>query len=209
MITPVVEGEGEVAAVPLLLRRLVQEMGVYVEIRRPIRKSRSQLVRENDFKQAIRLASLDSGTRAVLVLFDSDDDCARDIVPRLRRFAEQENVRLPCAVVLARREYEAWFLSAVESLRGIRGIASDAAYAKNPEAKRGAKEELRAFMPRNAPYSESADQAALTAHVDLAQAYRRSSSFRKLVKELIGLLAVLGHQPTLPEAWSEDLPESE
>ena len=57
MIQPIVEGHGEVQAVPVLLRRLIPELGCYVEIgSAPIRQRRSEIVREHDFKRAIRLA---------------------------------------------------------------------------------------------------------------------------------------------------------
>ena len=43
-IWPIVEGHGEVHALPILLRRLAAEAYVYVEVCAPIRKRRSQLV---------------------------------------------------------------------------------------------------------------------------------------------------------------------
>ena len=171
MIQPVVEGDGEVAAVPVLLRRLMAALGVYdVPVSRCIRKTRQQLPREADFRTTIQLATAKSGVRAVLVLADLDEDCARDLVPNLARWASEETA-LPCAVVMARREYEAWFLAGLESLRGERGVRENAAYAAEPEAKRDAKGALCRFMPRSAPYRPTTHQAAFSARFDLAQAY--------------------------------------
>ena len=73
---------------------------------------------------------------------------------------------------------------------------------EEPEAKRGAKGILNGFMPSTAPYSETADQPALSAAFDLGQAYRRAASFRKFVKELYHVLTQLGQQPGIPEDWT-------
>ena len=53
MIQPIVEGDGEVAAVPVLLRRLLPEMGVYAEIGTPIKQNRYDLVREDKCIRAL------------------------------------------------------------------------------------------------------------------------------------------------------------
>ncbi len=204
MIQAIVEGHGEVQAVPVLLRRLIPELGCYVPVgSQPVRQRRTQIVREADFKRALQLAQLKPEVLAILVLFDADDDCARDLVPKMRQWSEEAVPQIPCAIVMARREYEAWFLAALESLRGQRGIQPDAAYPGEPEEKRGAKGALSEFMPKTAPYSETADQAALSATFSLGHAHRCSASFRTLVKEMCRLLTSLGQQPDIPRHWYE------
>lgn len=86
------------------------------------------------------------------------------------------------------REYEAWFISAVESLRGISGISPDASSHPAPETVRDAKGALEACMVPASFYSPTVDQATLTAHVDLTEVHRRCRSFRKMAKEF-GILA--------------------
>jgi hypothetical protein len=83
---------------------------------------------------------------------------------------------VPTLIVIAKNEYEAWFLAAAESLRGQRRLADDIESPRDPEAIRGAKEWLRERMPARTCYSETVDQPALTAIFDL-QAARRSPSF--------------------------------
>ena len=70
---------------------------------------------------------------------------------------------------MAYREYEAWFLASIESLRGQRGIRQDAQSHPAPEEPRGAKGQLEARLEQGRSYSETADQAALSATFDLAQ----------------------------------------
>jgi hypothetical protein len=104
---------------------------------------------------------------------------------------------------MANREYEAWFLASIEALRGKAGILPDAASHPQPEMPRDAKGELERRMPSSASYSPTVDQAALTAHFDLQNAYRRCRSFRKLVSAFGTLAAAAGVAPAVwpPAAW--------
>jgi len=96
------------------------------------------------------------------------------------------------SVVLARKEYEAWFIAAAESLRGRCGLPSDLVSDPNPENIRGAKEWLSRHMPRNRRYAETTDQAALTSVFDMAAARQSADSFDKCYREIERLLTVLG-----------------
>lgn len=96
------------------------------------------------------------------------------------------------SLVLANREYEAWFLAAAESLGGHCGLPSDLTSPSNPEGIRGAKEWLRRHMPRVRKYSETVDQPALTSVFDMQMARQRADSFDKCYREIVRLLTVLG-----------------
>lgn len=74
-IQPIVEGHGEVAALPVLLRRLRDETQDFsLDVNAPIRRRRSELVRESELRRSIQLARLQPDLVAILILFDSDDD---------------------------------------------------------------------------------------------------------------------------------------
>jgi len=200
MIRPVIEGHGEVEAFPTLLRRLIPELGTYIGVRRPQFCPKNLMTaNESEFKRQIQLARLEPNVTAVLFLFDADDDCAQKSVPVMRAWAHEVAPDFPCGIVMARREYEAWFLASLESLQGVRNIPQNAHYDGGFEDKRDAKGVLR----RLSGYSPKTDQAALSAVCDLQLAYKNASSFRKLVRELVRLLAELGHVPVIPESWEE------
>jgi hypothetical protein len=202
MILPIVEGQSEIASVPILLRRIFEALEIWdVQVGRPLRCPRQKIVRESDLKRMLALANGEGTTQAILILFDLDDDCARNLIPSITQWCEEMATDLPHAIVLARREYEAWFLASVESLRGKCGILPTATYEADPEAKRGAKGALELLIPKNRGYDEVADQPVLTAVFDMQMAYKRSSSFRKLVSELCRVLIARGYQPTIPEYW--------
>ncbi len=188
-IQPIVEGDGEVSAVPVLLRRLRDASGAYsLGVNAPIKQARSDLVREDGVRKAVRLALLQPDCAAILMMFDSDDDCPKEIAPLIQVWAQAESRPIPCFVVVPTREYESWFLATVESLRGVRGILADATSHAAPESPRGAAEELRKRMTPNRSYSKRVDQPALTGRFDMATAYRRCRSVRRMVK-VFGLLA--------------------
>ena len=203
-IQPIVEGHGDVVAFPVLLRRLLAEAGrSTIGVGRPIRRRRHELVREFDVQKAVRLALSKQNCRAILILFDGDSDCPAELGPAVRAWATASAGDIPCEVVLAHREYEAWFLAAIESIRGLRGILSDAESHPSPEEPRGAKEQLEARMRAGRSYIERTDQPALSARFSMPDAYRRSRSFRKLTGSIGTLLSSLqqdvGTWP--PPAW--------
>lgn len=206
IIQPIVEGHGDVKAFPVLLRRLVEEAQVWnVSIGRPIRRSRAQLVQMAGVEQAVQLALKQQDCGAILILFDGDDDCPAELGPTVQAWAAAVADNIPCGVVIAHREYEAWFLAAIESLRGYRGIIDDAEPHLNPEDPRGAKERLEARMLAGASYLERIDQPAFSAKFSLSDAYRRSRSFRKLASSFGRLVSSTGEDIGVwpPTAWTE------
>ena len=205
-IQPIVEGHGEVAALPVLLRRLRDEAEAWgVDIARPIRRTRHQLARAPDVERAVRLALLQPACAAILIVFDGDRDCPATLGPEVQVWATAAAAHVPCQVVIAHREYEAWFLAAAESLRG-HGLRLDAPPHPEPEEPRGAKEELERRMPAGASYLERIDQPAFSYRFSLPAAHRHSRSFRKLVKSFGNLVRSLDQKIAAwpPESWSED-----
>ena len=190
----IVEGHGETQALPIVLRRIAQTLNPSLSLRihPPLRIPRAKLVKPGELERAVEFAARRAGLRgAILVLLDSDDECPKDLAPQLLARARSVRSDLPISVVLAKREFEAWFLAAAESLRGQRGLATDLTGPVEPEEVRGAKEWLTARMSGGRHYVETLDQSALAATFDLALA-RRADSFNKLFRDFTGLMRALG-----------------
>jgi len=205
-VQPIVEGHGDVQAVPVLLRRLLAEAGVFnIGVGRAIRRRLSELHSEIGVQKAVRLALLQPECACVLFLFDSEDSCPKELAPQILGWARQVAGSTPCYVVLAHREYETWFLAAIESVRGKCGIRDDATLLPDCERRRGAKEALEDYMPRNYSYHETTDQARLTAVFDMALAYGRSRSFRQMVQSVGDIVMALGATcaPWPPANWTQ------
>jgi hypothetical protein len=185
----IVEGDGDLQAVPITIRKIVQEInpGLGLKIH-PLRVPRTKLVKPGELERSIELAARRVGrSGAVLVIVDSDDDCPATLGPELLARARKVRSDLPISVVLAKQEFEAWFLASARSLRGLRGLASDLAPPPDPESIRGAKEWLTARMTSGRGYTETLDQPALAASFDLLQA-RTAPSFDKFFRDVVAIL---------------------
>jgi hypothetical protein len=195
----IVEGHGEVQAVPILIRRIgaTIDPSLWIDVKSPLRISRSKLVRGQELERAVEFAARKTGGQGgILILVDSDDDCQAQLGPQLLARARKTRDNLPIGVVLAKREFEAWFLASAESLRGKRGLPGNLTPPPDPELIRGAKEWIARRITGGSTYSETLDQPALTAIFDLDQAARRSDSFDKCVREITSLILRL--RPTDP-----------
>lgn len=189
----IVEGDGEVEAVPIAIRRIAQEIdpSLSLKIHHPLRVPRTKLVKPGELERSVELAARRTGVGgAILVLLDSDDDCPATLGVELLGRAKRVRPDLPISVVLAKREFEAWFLAAAESLQGRRGLAETLESPSDPESIRGAKEWLTAHMVEGRKYVETLDQPALAAAFDLLRA-RRADSFDKFFRDVVAILGAL------------------
>ena len=104
----IVEGDGEVAALPVLLRRLNawRTPSTAIDILHPIRVRRDRFLnREREFRRHLLLAAGKCGDDGwIIVLLDADDDCpaelGREILARARQVVPHRRV----SVVLANRD---------------------------------------------------------------------------------------------------------
>jgi len=192
-VVAVVEGHGEVSAVPELLRRLAAAIDPNraVHVHQPVRGPRSKLVRPEDASRYLELAvrKLDGARGAVLVLFDADDDCAATLGPKMLTAYCNVRREVSLSVVLAVAEFESWFLASAESLRGRRGLPDDLVLPPQPEGIRNAKGWLQQRRIDGLAYSSTTDQPALAAVFDLELARRNSPSFDKLWRDVARLMA--------------------
>jgi hypothetical protein len=189
-IVPIVEGHGEVESVPLLIRRIAESVAStqYVDVFRPIRVKRQKIVIEGELEKAIELAAMQTNAGdAILVLLDAEQDCPATLGPSLLARAVRARSDRNIRVVIAKREYEAWFLAAAHSIAGHRGLAANLEQPSDPEGNPSAKAWLTAHMRAGAAYRETLDQPALTAIFDL-QAARNAPSFDKLWRDVASVV---------------------
>jgi hypothetical protein len=182
----IVEGKGEVAAIPnLCMRILRQYLGdiAWIVDQDPIRQPRGKLV-DGTRKSPLRLCHADGVRRAVLlarqtrkadavlVLCDADDDCPATWGPDAARVVKG---LMPGDAVMAVCEYETWLLL------NFSEDALQRAGAPMPESKRGAKEVLKRLVPG---YLPTTHQLSETRRIDIPLVRKRSDSLDKLVRAL-------------------------
>ena len=185
-IAPIVEGHGEVQAVPILLNRLVADAtpGTQLRLNPALRvKARSFLNDDDYFNKYVELAALKAKpwpNSCVLILLDCEDYCPGELGPKLLEKANACRPDVTIIVILAYREYETWFLAAARSLRGVCGLPADLDPPDDPELFRDAKGWLSAKM--NLRYNESDHQPRLTAAFAFDEAKAVDSFARALQK---------------------------
>jgi hypothetical protein len=195
-IAPIVEGDGEVTAVPVLLRRIAKACGATSRLRvnTPIRvKSGSMLNNQKYFHKYVSLASAKAAMHAnsgwVLILLDCDDECPADLGPELLRRAQAVRGNVNHVVALAFREYESWFIAAIPSLQGHCGLPFGLTAPSNHDAIRDAKGWLSRQMEQDKPYDPIIHQTKFTEIFDLDQA-RMNRSFDRLYRKITGILGI-------------------
>ena len=202
LILAIVEGHGEQKAVPLLLRRWFQHRRFRNFETRDLAirasgagalKCPYDPVQGNGIEYYVELAA---GERpdGILVILDADDECqqrAKDrrrkgLGPELLQRARLVAPHVPIEVVIANREYEVWFLAALDTLRRVGSLPREKRWEKSIadiESIRDCKKPLTHLLER--PYEESTDQTDFTGALPFtATMARRSRSYRKLMKAL-------------------------
>lgn len=198
-IIPIVEGHGEEEAVPLLLARWLRlrRFDRYFEVRQTAVNAKGSSRLKAPYNPARHLGieywvevALRDNPDAIVVVLDSDDEClapsaSGGVGPRLLQRARAVT-HLPIGVVVANREYEAWFLASLTTLRA-RGHFAPGVRLKHPvqpEVPRDCKGLIASLMgvPR---YEERVHQRQLTESMSLsAGVARRAPSFGKLLRDL-------------------------
>ena len=194
-VAPIVEGDGEVVCVPILLRRIWGELlgGEYVEVVKPTRGKRQLLVKSGELEKLMPLAleklrnpPESTDPALVLILIDADEDCPKALGPSLLNRARKVcPPEIGVACVLAKHKYETWFAATAESLSSYLGLPFDFCASENPEDLFFKKAWVEThFQAQGKKYSETIDQPKLTSAMDLALCRKRSPSFDKLCREL-------------------------
>lgn len=206
----VVEGDGDLAAVPLLIRRWMSEYGLGGSpASRPLRAGDvKKLLRPGEIEKFAEYGCARSDGDSVLVLVDCDDDCpveaAAQLVKRIRPIAERYDCRV--GVILFHREFEVLFLAALEEMAEARkdldwdleDFEAERDWSEVRDAKGHFERRVRDFR-----YKPTRDQAAFAAALDLATAIQRNRSAQHLRDTLNWLVApeASGHvYPVIEEA---------
>jgi Domain of unknown function (DUF4276) len=192
VVAPIVEGHGEVEAARTLLTRTVEALGLdcSLHVLQPIRVSRSKVVNDpHELRRPVELAVLKLATtpadrKFVLLLLDADQDLACKLAPVLVAAALQHRSDIDISCVLPVSEYESWLVAGADTLTPFLVDGFEEHIPDDPEATGAGKGWIQRFFA--APkYSETADQARLSAAFAVEKARERSRSFDKLCRELI------------------------
>lgn len=190
-IASIVEGHSEVDSVPILIHRIKEVVAPegFVRTPHPIRVSRNSIIKLGVFEKYLELAAHDSGRGGrILVLLDADDDCPKELAEDLRERARTSRSDRIVRVVLAKSEFESWFVASIDSIAGEFSIERDLQHPTNPEGIRDAKRWLSQRMLQGESYRPTFHQPKIARIFDMDLARIRSRSFDKLWRDIEALI---------------------
>ena len=189
-LLPVVEGDGDLVAVPELIRRVLHDKSRFdVNVCRPHKRGDlpKVLSRFDDF---YRTALLEGA--AILWVIDYDCENCNDTVRDLRllkKKAAAVDANAAVEFVFMVQEYESLFLTDHETTRKVfTDIPPDFAFPVDPESVRDAKGWLSKARPKGSAYKPTQHQQRLTAQLDLNRLRSRSPSFQSFESALCRLI---------------------
>ncbi len=193
----IAEGDGEVAAAPHLVRRLLYEHFQRFEFNVPPARNangRTNLIKPRGLEAFLERLRRTPDCKGVIILLDTEQEY-RDCPPRLALDLAQRSKVLgtpfPVVVVCAACEYESWFLFNLHTQIRHRLNSNISSEGIDPEKKCGAKEWLSNNMPSGSVYKETTDQVAMTTYIDIPHTIDHSRSFRRMVHAVEELLTAI------------------
>lgn len=197
-IVPIVEGDGEESAFPVLLAKILKKLKRHdIHIATPKKAhGRSNLTKDGGLERFIQLAWKEPDCGAILLLLDADKDCPLQLATVLSKRIAAIGIKYPVFIVVARRMYEAWFLASIETLSGKplgerEGLRAGLVPIADVEAKAGIKKWLDENLPPGRTYKETLDQEAMTRLLDIELARSRSRSFQRLCHAIEEAIAAI------------------
>ncbi|MDO7877621.1 DUF4276 family protein [Hymenobacter sp. ASUV-10] len=194
-----VEGDGDQAAAPLLLKKLLKRAQRFDwNVPQPIKVGEMPKLRKVLPKRAaeVGIKARAGVCHAVLVLLDLDDAQACPVTEAQGLATTLATYRLPVpvAVVLARREYEEWLVASLPTIAPHTPLLPDSLRRDYPaEGKRDVKGWLQTHM--EVAYKPPLHQPEFTRHLDPALASAECRSFRRLETALAWLLTLAAAPP--------------
>lgn len=191
-LLPVVEGDGDKVAMPVLLRRMLQERHNVFDCKILTPHVRGDLpgVRRN-FDNWFKVALKEKASILWILDFDcADCDCVKYEARLLKQRAQAIHADCPFEIAFLVKEFETLFLCDSESTRTVlKAISATTIFPQDAEAVRGAKEWLSSAMPKGIAYKPMTHQAKISAALNLNFLYENSPSFFHLDNALKRLIA--------------------
>ena len=185
----IVEGKGDVIAVPLLLRKVLHEKlknFSFQIISQPIRAGAIPALRApGKLEYYLNLACMRKRRKecdCIIVILDCDDDCPRDVAKEFitRALPYAQGFSCPIAFGFIKREFESLFLNSIASIATKVSPELDLTKIQTTldlEEVRDAKGLFRKSLQLN-NYKEPKDQTKFVHQLDLTVLHDRSRSYR-------------------------------
>ncbi len=189
-LLPIVEGHGEIPAVPILIRKILAAQEIHDVQPLPAWRHGEYPSVTKKFDN-IFLAAIKENSPILWVMdFDSKEfACPVEEAQRLLARAEELRPGWPIKIAFLVKEYETLFLIDETATRKVfPDIPAKKSFPEHPENIRGAKEWLSIARPSpGSAYKETVHQAKITAHLNLDLLRTRSPDFAHLERAVLEL----------------------
>ncbi len=197
-IVPIVEGEGEVQALPKLLFKILHDLGRFdIQVSPPKNsKGVTNILRAQGLEYFLKLAAREADCAAILVLIDSDGKCPITLAKQLCQRAIAAHINQPIMIVCAHHMYEAWLVASIDSIAGKplgqrEGLPATVRFDGDPDQLNNPKQWIDDRFTNGRGYKESLDQAEMTKLLELELAFAQSRSFQRLYHAVQEALAAI------------------
>jgi hypothetical protein len=179
-VAAIVEGYGDVRAIPTLVVKTGLLFGLNIVAANPIRSGEWKSLRvAGELERFLELART-RDRDLILIILDLDDSCCKteyeSAMPRINKWINGRNIVVHLVFMV--KEYECIFLSRIQDINPAASIVDE------PERIRDAKGKLKTLTGRR--YRETQDQEGYTKAINLPELIKTSRSYRKLAKEISG-----------------------
>ncbi len=177
-ILPIVEGDGELKAVPLLLRRMLQQQDIFdIQICHAQKRGEYPKVKRA-LSRFAQVATKEEAAILWIMDFDCDEcECVVHERSDLMTATQAAIGDWPIEFCFMVKEYETIFLADVAVTRDFFRIPDSVAFPVDPESVRDAKGTISRMLPRGRIYKPTLHQERLTAQLSLEALSQASPSF--------------------------------
>ena len=186
----IVEGDGDVRAVPILIRRTLEKNGIFdVGLLPTQRRGEYPSVKKN-FDDYFVAATKENSPILWIMDFDSKGyDCPYREAAQLLDRAQALRPNWPLKIAFLMKEYEGLFLHDEQATRIVfPDIPKQVEFPKSPHEIRGVKEWISGKRPKGMAYKETVHQAKITAHLNLDLLHERSRDFAHIERAVLQLI---------------------
>lgn len=189
-IVTLVEGPGDIDAVPGLLYKILRQHQKW-NWQVTTKQVKGLGALRKNLEKFMVYSEGDADGGGILILLDLDDGCPKTEALTLARQIRALNLSCPSAVVFACREYEAWFLASIDAIVSQFNLFhKEITFTGDVESIRGVKGWLTRQMPPGYAYKETTHQKVFTNLMDIDKVCQRSRSFRRLCKAIEELVTL-------------------
>jgi hypothetical protein len=191
----IVEGAGDVRAVPRLIRDTLYQHSIYDLNPAPRPKSNvdiRKLMRVGELERYVEYGARDEGD-SVLLAVDCEDICPIDVCRQFTARIAVMRVRKKVGIALFRSEFENMFLHCIDEIvthfTDYGWLPDRAPLTGDIESIRDAKGTISRMMSSERAYKETRDQEKFITALDFAKLRANSRSFRHFEDTLLWLVS--------------------